>query len=102
MRQACGDTFQEYCRNTRVNGPRYWLRGVTSGWPRVFWTLIPIGLLATGLLLVWSLWQRYLSSPTRMTIGQPLSVAQVPFPAVSICHPQSVIDYKAEEFVQRM
>lgn len=102
VRIALGKTFEEYCRTTKVNGPHYWQKGVTRGRGRLIWTIIPIALMATGLLLVFSLWQRYLSSPTRMTIGSPLSVVDVPFPAVTICHPRTVVHYKAEDFVERV
>lgn len=102
LQGALGQTFQEYCRTTKVNGPYYLQKEVTTGWARVIWTVIPIVLFATGLVLVLSLWSRYMSSPTRMTIGKPLSITDVPFPAVSICHTQSVISYKAQEFVERM
>lgn len=99
---ALGKTFQDFCRTTKVNGPYYLQKEVTKGWARAIWTVIPIVLFATGLVLVSSLWSRYMSSPTRMTIGKPLSITDVPFPAVTICHTQSVISYKAEEFVERM
>lgn len=99
---ALGETFEEYCETTKVNGPYYWQAGVSKGRAKIFWIIVPIGLLATGLLLVTSLWQRYLASPTRMTIGTPVSVTQVPFPAISLCHPRAVVEYKALEFIDRM
>lgn len=103
LKRALGQTFEEYCSRTKVNGPYYWQKGVTRGRRgRIMWTIIPLGLMVTGLILVFSLWQRYLASPTRMTIGRPLFVTQVPFPAVSICHPRFVVEYKAAEFVERM
>lgn len=101
-RRAVGEAFQEYCRTTKVNGLYYLRRGATEGSGRRIWIALPAVLLVLAVLLVFSLWQRYLGSPTRMTIGSPLSVAEVPFPAVTICHPQSVIEYKAKDFVERM
>lgn len=102
VRKALRKTFTEYCSTTKVNGPFYWQRGVTRGKERVLWVLIPGALLVMASVLVYSLWTRYLQSPTRMTIGRPLSVVQVPFPAVSICHPRTVVEYKALDFVERM
>lgn len=102
VKRALYKSFAEYCDETRVNGPHYWQIGVTKGIGRLVWTIIPIVLLLTGLILILALWERYLSSPTRMTIGRPLSVAEVPFPAISICHPRTVVEYKAAEFVDRM
>lgn len=101
-KKAFGATFDEYCSTTKVNGPYYWQKGATKGAARVIWVIIPIVLLAMGLVLVFSLWQRYLASPTRMTIGRPLSVVEVPFPAITICHPRTVVEFKANDFVERM
>lgn len=100
--RALGEAFEEYCRTTKVNGLYYLRRGATEGIGRRIWIALPVVVLLLAVLLVFSLWQRYLGSPTRMTIGSPLSVAEVPFPAVTICHPQSVIEYKAKDFVDRM
>lgn len=100
---AFGKSFDEYCSSTKVNGPYYWQKGVTTGRRgRIIWIIIPAALMIMGLFLVFSLWQRYLASPTRMTIGQPLMVVEVPFPAVSICHPRTVVEYKARDFADRV
>lgn len=61
-----------------------------------------MSLFSFAAVLVVMLWKKYLESPTRMTISAPLSTLEVPFPAVTVCHPQSVLDYKAEEFVDKM
>ncbi|XP_058827422.1 sodium channel protein Nach-like [Topomyia yanbarensis] len=37
-----------------------------------------------------------------MTVAAEMTILQVPFPAVTICHPQSVMDYKAEKFVDKL
>lgn len=102
VKKAVGETFYEYCGTTKVNGPYYWQKGVTRGYARVIWVIVPAGLLSMGLLLVFSLWQRYLAAPTRMTIGKPLSVTEVPFPAISICHPRTTVEYKINDFIERM
>lgn len=92
---AVSETFYEFCEMTKVNGLYYLRRGTTTGVKRLIWALIPLPLFAVAIFLGYALWQRYSGAPTRMIIDTPLAILDVPFPAITICHPQSVIDYKA-------
>lgn len=93
------DLFYEYAANTKVNGLYYLRRGKTSGALRVLWTAIPISILLFGSYLVYQLASQFNAVPTLMIIDRPRPVHAVPFPAVTFCHPQTVLDYKARQFV---
>lgn len=69
---------------------------------RLFWIIIPITMLIFGSYLVFELAAKFLIAPTFMIIDTPQSILSVPFPAVTYCHPQTVLDHKAREFVQNM
>lgn len=96
------ETFYDYALMTKVNGMYYMRRNVTTGFARFVWVTILSTLFSLGVLLVVLLWKKYLDSPTRMTIASDMSILQVPFPGITICHPQSVLDYKAVKFVEKM
>lgn len=83
------ETFYEFASITKVNGMYYLRRGVTSGWLRVLWSCIMIGLFSFAITLLFLLYRRYIDSPTRVTIDKNLSVEDIPFPGITICHPQS-------------
>lgn len=95
-------TFYEFAAITKVNGMYYLRRSVTRGWLRLLWSCIMIGLLSFAATLIYLLYRRYLDSPTRVTIDPPMSINSIPFPAVTICHPQNVMEYKSREFVKRV
>lgn len=99
LRSILNDTFFEYADHSQVNGMYYLRRGQTHGFVRWLWSFIPVSILAFGGYLVFLLASAYLDSPTLMTIDRPRSVNAVPFPAVTLCHPQTIIDQKAHEFV---
>ena len=96
------EMFYEYTDITKINGMFYLRKFVTKGLQRLLWCFFLTSYLTLGITLVFLLWKRYLDSPTRTTIASPKTTLEVAFPAVTICHPQSVIDYKAEEFVNKM
>lgn len=96
------ELFYEYANITKVNGMYHLRRLVTTGWLRILWSCIMIGLLSFAATLIYLLYRRYLDSPTRTTISVPLSINEIPFPAITICHPQNVMDYKSVEFVRSM
>lgn len=95
-------TFHEYCLYTKVNGFYFHQHGVTRGFEQILWIIIPIAVFLFGIFMIILLWQRYLAFPIRMTIGTSLSTVQVPFPGVTVCHPQNVIDYKIEPFLNKL
>jgi Amiloride-sensitive sodium channel len=95
-------TFYEFAAITKVNGMYYLRQSVTHGWLRLLWSCIMISLLSFAATLIYLLYRRYLDSPTRVTIDPPMSINSIPFPAVTICHPQNVMEYKSREFVKRV
>lgn len=99
VRSILIDLFYDYAANTKVNGLYYLRRGKTSGALRALWTAIPISILLFGSYLVYQLASQFNAVPTLMIIDRPRPVNAVPFPAVTFCHPQTVLDYKAREFV---
>ena len=94
--------FYEFAEITKVNGMYYLRRGVTTGWLRLLWSCIMISLLSFAATLIYLLYRRYLDSPTRVTIAPTLSINEIPFPAVTICHPQNVMEYKSREFLKKV
>jgi len=96
------DTFYEYADITKVNGMHYLRRFVTSGWLRFMWSCIMISLLSFAATLIFLLYRRYLDSPTRVTISSPMPIVELPFPAITICHPQNIMEYKSKEFVKKL
>lgn len=93
-------TFYEYADITKVNGMFYLRQFVTSGWLRLFWSCIMIGLLSFSTTLIYLLYGRYLNSPTRVTIGSEMPIGVIPFPGVTICHPQNIMEYKSKMFLK--
>lgn len=69
---------------------------------RILWILIPISLFAFGGYLVFELLSSFQEVPSLITIDQPIPTQSVIFPAITCCHPQTVLDYKARKFVQKM
>lgn len=69
---------------------------------RLLWILIPIMVLAFGAYLAVCLFNSYEQVPTLITVDKPVPIQAVVFPAITFCHPQTVIDYKARLFVQKM
>lgn len=68
---------------------------------RVIWATWMILLMFFGAYIAILLWNNFVYSPTRVT-SDFVKVGAVPFPAVTVCHPQSVMDYKVEEFLKEM
>lgn len=60
-----------------------------------------ISMLCFGAYIAFQLWDSFVYSPTRVT-SDSIEVSKVPFPAVTICHPQSVMDYQVERFLEEM
>lgn len=94
--------FYEYAAITKVNGMYYLRRNVTTSWLRFFWSCVMIILMTFAGTLIFLLYRRYLESPTRVTIASPMSINSIPFPGVTICHPQNIMEYKSKEFVTKM
>lgn len=102
IHNAVAETFYEYAMITKVNGISYLSKDKSNGFSRIYWSCLPIGVILFGILMVVLLYTQYLQSPTMVTIGKPLSIINIPFPAVTICHPENVIDYKIEPFLKNM
>lgn len=66
------------------------------------WKLIPIVVLAFGAYLVVKLLNNYQEVPTLIIVDKPVATQSVVYPALTFCHPQTVLDYKARQFVQKM
>ncbi|KAG5683871.1 hypothetical protein PVAND_013132 [Polypedilum vanderplanki] len=95
------DTFYEFAGITKVNGMYYLRRFVTHGFQRFLWSCIMLSLFSFAITLVFLLYRRFLQSPTIVTIDAPIPIHDIPFPAVTICHPQNVMEYKSKEFLER-
>lgn len=94
------DTFYEFAEITKVNGMYYLRRFVTHGFQRILWSCIMLSLLSFAATLIYLLYRRFLDSPTRVTIASPMSIHEIPFPGITICHPQNVMEYKSREFIE--
>ncbi|XP_035787391.1 sodium channel protein Nach-like [Anopheles albimanus] len=94
------ETFYEFASISKIHGMYYLQKQVTSGLMRLLWIVIIAAFFAFGVALIFLLWEKFIDSPTRMTIASEMKIMQVPFPGVTICHPQSVMDYKAQRFVE--
>lgn len=95
------DTFYEFAGITKVNGMYYLRRFVTQGFQRFLWSCIMLTLFSFAATLVTLLYQRFLDSPTRVTIAAPMQIHEIPFPGITICHPQNIMEYKSKEFVKK-
>ena len=100
--QGIKNTWFEYAEMTKVNGMYYLRRNVTSGLPRIIWTIIITTLFSLAGVLLFFFWRKYVTFPTRVNVASPMTTLQVPFPAITICHPQSVMDYKIEKFMNNV
>lgn len=94
------DTFYEFAGITKVNGMYYLRRFITHGFQRILWSCIMLSLLSFAAALIYLLYRRFLDSPTRVTIASPMSIHEIPFPGITICHPQNVMEYKSREFIE--
>lgn len=95
------DTFYEFAGITKVNGMYYLRRFVTHGFQRFLWSCIMLTLFSFAASLVYLLYRRFLDSPTRVIIAPAMNIADIPFPSITICHPQNVMEYKMKEFLQK-
>lgn len=95
-------TFYDYADTSKVNGMVYLRRNKTKGIERWIWIIFIISTLIFGAFLVSKLWRKFFEVPTLMTIDAPQLVSEIYFPAVTICHPQTVIEYKSKIFVEKM
>uniref|UniRef100_A0A182IT54 Amiloride-sensitive sodium channel n=1 Tax=Anopheles atroparvus TaxID=41427 RepID=A0A182IT54_ANOAO len=100
--QAVKDTFYDFASVSKVHGMYYLQRQATAGLVRLIWIIIIVAFFGFGVALIFLLWQKFVDSPTRMTIASEMKIMQVPFPGVTLCHPQSVVDYKAAQFVEKI
>lgn len=120
------EVFYEYAHNTKLSGLYYLRRGITSGYIRytilvqlslvnenylnlniilffrILWICIPIIIFLFGGLLMFELIVNFLDKPTVIVIDKPQPVKNVPFPGITYCHPQTVIDFKSREFVSKL
>uniref|UniRef100_A0A1S4H4X8 Uncharacterized protein n=4 Tax=gambiae species complex TaxID=44542 RepID=A0A1S4H4X8_ANOGA len=99
---AVRDTFYDFASMSKIHGMYYLQRQVTTGFVRLLWIAIIVAFFVFGIVLIYLLWQKFVDSPTRMTIASEMKIVQVPFPGITLCHPQSVVDYKAERFVEKI
>lgn len=96
------ETFYDFADMSKINGMYYLQRGVTQGYVRIGWTLLMLAMLFFGGVLSVLAWIKFVSFPTQLTIAESMRVGDIPFPAVTICHPQSVIDYQVKKFMNQM
>ncbi|XP_052873493.1 uncharacterized protein LOC128278806 [Anopheles cruzii] len=99
---AFKETFYDFTSVSKIHGSHYLQRHVTRGPSRVLWVGIILSFFVFGVALIVLLWQKFLDNPTRVTIASDMKLVEVPFPGVTLCHPQSVVEYKAKRFVERM
>lgn len=64
--------------------------------------MIPICIFLFGSLMVYELVRAFFSMPTMTIVDKSVTVQNVPFPGITFCHPQTVIDYKARLFVNKL
>lgn len=95
-------TLYDYVDNSQINGFHYLKRGVTTGLGRIFWIILLNVMLVFGFILSFLTWNRFQTDPTQVTIGVPKKPHEVPFPAITVCHPQTVMDYKVERFLPKL
>uniref|UniRef100_A0A336M005 CSON006246 protein n=1 Tax=Culicoides sonorensis TaxID=179676 RepID=A0A336M005_CULSO len=95
------EVFYDFAENTKINGMHYLKRGVTTGILRILWAIWMITMLCFGAYIAILLWDSFVYSPTRVT-SDSVFVKEVPFPAVTICHPQSIMDYQVERFLKEI
>uniref|UniRef100_A0A182K6C4 Uncharacterized protein n=1 Tax=Anopheles christyi TaxID=43041 RepID=A0A182K6C4_9DIPT len=100
--EAVRDTFYDFASMSKIHGMYYLQRKITTGFVRLLWIAIIATFFGFGIVLIYLLWQKFVDSPTRMTIASEMKIVQVPFPGITLCHPQSVVDYKAERFVEKI
>lgn len=66
------------------------------------WVLIIVLSTTFGAVLTLLVVQAFYEIPTLMTKDTPAPILHVPFPAITICSANSVIDHKAKNFVEEM
>lgn len=69
---------------------------------RIFWWTIIILAFSFGGVILHRLITQFFEVPFQITNPSPALLLSIPFPSVSLCHPQTVIKFKASQFVDRM
>lgn len=69
---------------------------------RLLWICIPIMIFLFGGLLMFELIANFLDKPTIIVIDKPQPVQNVPYPGITFCHPQTVIDLKSRQFISKL
>lgn len=69
---------------------------------RIFWSIIIVISFLFGSYILAELLVRFFRAPIQITRADPELLMNIPYPAITLCHPQSVITSKAKPFVDSM
>lgn len=68
----------------------------------MFWSTVIIIAFFIGAVILTHLISQFLQVPFQITVGYPAPLLSIPFPAITLCHPQTVIKFKAQKFIDTM
>ncbi|KAG4077324.1 hypothetical protein HA402_009725 [Bradysia odoriphaga] len=89
---ALKGVWRSYVESTSVHG-FFYLRGVESaGFKRLFSTVCCIRYHHS----------EYYLDVQKITVGKPDPLISISFPGITLCHPQTVVNYKAKRFVEKL
>lgn len=98
FKYACRD----YTSNTQVHGFFYLRPNESQGFKRIFWSLVIILSFLVGAVLLAHLIANFFVAPFQITLGHPEILMKIPFPSISLCHSQTVVDFHARQFIDKM
>ncbi|KAJ6635204.1 Sodium channel protein Nach [Pseudolycoriella hygida] len=92
----------DYIDHTPVHGFFYLRASESTGFERIIWSTVIVASFIVGVILLAHLVAKFVTSPFQITAGHPEMLMRIPFPSISICHSQTVIDFHARNFVDKM
>ncbi|XP_045464986.1 sodium channel protein Nach-like [Harmonia axyridis] len=97
------DTFRDFTEQTSIHGLKYVCQRNISLSERIFWALVTFCGVAMAIFMTTLFWNRYTSNPTRTTITTlHAPTLAMPFPAVTICNENLVLESKVRTFVKTL
>uniref|UniRef100_A0A6P7GY66 Pickpocket protein 28-like n=1 Tax=Diabrotica virgifera virgifera TaxID=50390 RepID=A0A6P7GY66_DIAVI len=97
------ETYKDFAENTSIHGLKYTVKPDIGTPERIFWALIFFGGLISAIYMTFLFWERYVSNPTRATIKTYYApTSSIPFPAVSICNVNTILETKLQVFIDSL
>ncbi|KAH1013176.1 hypothetical protein HUJ05_012199 [Dendroctonus ponderosae] len=93
----------DFATNGSIHGFKYMVDSSISVVERVFWIIIVLCSLAASIYITILFWARYAANPTRTIIQANFAqISTVPFPAVTICNVNKMLNRKLDSLMDTL